>query len=110
MTAARVLNDSRAAAAGGQLAAALEDARTAESLQPYAATPHLQRALILEQAGAIDQATAAARAAAAAEPTNWRTWIVLARLQARRERYPEALAAFERAKRLNPRSNLFARR
>jgi hypothetical protein len=105
---ALAIRDSQAAAADGRLSAALEDARTAERMQPYAATPHLQRALIFEQAGALDEAVAAAKSATTEEPTNWRTWVVLARLEARRGHYAQGVDAYERAKALNPLSNLFA--
>ena len=47
MAGALATQSSRNAAAEGRLAAALQDSRTAERLQPYAATPRLQRALVL---------------------------------------------------------------
>ena len=102
--------DSRAAAADGRIAAALRDSRTAERLQPYAATPRLQQALVLEQAGALPAAGAAATAATVDEPTNWRTWFVLARIEARRGHAAAAVAALRRAQRLNPRSPLLGAR
>jgi O-antigen ligase len=109
MAGALATDRSRDAAAGGRLTAALEDSRTAERLQPYAATPRLQRALVLEAAGALDAAAAAARSATADEPTNWRTWLVLARIDARRGSSASALHALREARRLNPRSALFVR-
>ena len=108
MAGALATRDSRDAAAEGNLGAALADAHTAQRLQPYAATPHLQRALVLEQAGALADAAAAARAATADEPTNWRTWFVLARIEARRGHGRGGRAA--QGPRLNPRSPLLARR
>jgi len=104
MAGAMATRDSRNAAADGRLAAALEESRTAERLQPYAATPRLQRALVLEEAGSLAGAATAAKAATAAEPANWRTWFVLARIDARRGEDAAAVAALRRAKRLNPRS------
>jgi O-antigen ligase len=106
MAGALATRDSRTAAADGRLVAALEDSRTAERLQPYAATPHLQRALVLEEAGALPSAAAAAKAATADEPTNWRTWFVLARIDARRGDAAAAVDALRAARRLNPRSPL----
>lgn len=108
MASAVATRDSRDAAADGRLAAALQDSRTAERLQPYAATPRLQQALVLEQAGALPAAAKAARAATADEPTNWRTWFVLARIDARRGEDVAAIAALRQARRLNPRSPLVA--
>jgi hypothetical protein len=109
MAGALATRESRASAAGGQLASALQDSRTAERLQPYAATPHLQRALVLEQAGSLESASAAARSATRDEPTNWRTWFVLARIDARRGSTASALDALRRARALNPRSPLLAK-
>jgi len=99
--------DSRAAAADGRLTAALGDSRTAERVQPYAATPHLQRALVLEEAGDLKRAAMAARVATTDEPTNWRTWFVLARIDARRGKSRAAVDELRTARRLNPRSPLF---
>ena len=110
MAGALATRDSRDAAAEGNLVAALQDARTAQRLQPYAATPHLQQALVLEEAGALSNAATAARAATAEEPTNWRTWFVLARIDARRGEDAAALVALRKARRLNPRSPLLAAR
>ena len=102
--------DSRAAAVLGHLDAAYTDSQTAQRLQPYGATPHVQQALVLERAGLLDAAAQAARAATRDEPTNWRTWLVLARLDARRGAIAPALDELRTAQRLNPRSMLFAPR
>lgn len=109
MASALATDASRGAAADGRLAAALEESRSGERLQPYAATPRLQRALVLEAAGALDAAATAARAATAQEPTNWRTWLVLARVDARRGSEDSALQALRTARRLNPNSALLHR-
>jgi hypothetical protein len=53
MPGALATRDSQDAAAQGRLTAALQDSRTAQRVQPYAATPHLQQALVLEQAGSL---------------------------------------------------------
>jgi hypothetical protein len=110
MAGALATRESRAAAADGRLVAALQDSRTAQRLQPYAATPNLQRALVLEEAGALPSAAAAAKAATADEPTNWRTWFVLARIDAQRGRAADAVRALRVARRLNPRSALLGAR
>jgi O-antigen ligase len=106
MTAALATNASRDAAAQGRLAAALEDATTAERLQPYAATPRLQQALVLEASGEFGAAATAARKATADEPTNWRPWLILARIDARLGRTTSALSALREVKRLNPHSRV----
>ena len=108
MAGALATRDSRSAAADGRLTAALEGLRTAQRVQPYAATPEIQRSLVLEQSGALPAAASAARAATAAEPTNWRTWLVLARIEARRGESAAAVRALRTARRLNPLSPLLA--
>jgi hypothetical protein len=90
-----------------ELGEALDAARTAQAIQPYAATPDLQEALILNRMGDLDGAAAAAREATADEPTNWRTWLVLSRLEHELGNADENVAAYNRARELNPRSPLF---
>ena len=70
-------------------------------MQPYAGTPQLQRALVLELDGNLAAAAASARAAERREPTNWRPPLVLARIEAKRGHVPAALAAIRRARALN---------
>lgn len=93
---------------GGQLGSALDNARQAADIEPYAATPSLQQALVLELEGDLGAAAAAAREATSAEPTNWRTWLVLSRIEAFRGSTGASVRAFREARRLNPRSPLFA--
>jgi hypothetical protein len=93
----------------GDLAAALTAARSAQNAEPGAATPRLQQALVLESGGDLGAAADAARAAAERESTNWRTWLVLSRIEAERGRAGAAVAAYRRARSLNPRSQIFER-
>ncbi|MQA75864.1 MAG: tetratricopeptide repeat protein [Solirubrobacterales bacterium] len=90
-----------------QLSAALDEAQTAKGIEPYAATPNLQEALVLERRGDFESAAAAAREATADEPTNWRTWFVLSRLEARVGNVEATIDGYRRARDLNPRSPLF---
>jgi Flp pilus assembly protein TadD len=90
-------------------AKALHDAADARRVQPYAATPKLQEALLLEQNGSLPAALAAAREATGDEPTNWRTWFVRSRIEAERGETRAAITDYRRARALNPRSALFAR-
>jgi hypothetical protein len=93
----------------GDLEAALADARSAENVEPGAATPRLQQALVLELQGSLPAAAEAARAATERESTNWRTWLVLSRVEAERGHVDAAVAAYREAKSLNPLSPLFDR-
>lgn len=90
-----------------ELGLALEKARTAREIQPYAATASLQEALVLELGGDLDGAVSMAIDATEDEPTNWRTWMVLSRLEATRGNVEQSVAAYRQARSLNPRSPLF---
>jgi Flp pilus assembly protein TadD len=100
------LRDSQAAAAT-RPAVALRDAADARRVQPYAASPRLQEALLLEQRGDLAGAAAAAARATRSEPTNWRTWFVRARIEAEQGKADAAVRHYRRVRDLNPRSNLF---
>jgi hypothetical protein len=103
------LRESEAAVRDGDLPAALEAARTAQNVEPGAAAPRLQQALVLELSGDLPAATEAAREATERGETNWRNWLVLARLEAKRGDADAALVAYRRARSLNPRSPIFDR-
>jgi hypothetical protein len=105
----KAIAESERAVAAGDLDEALERAESAAELQPYAATPSVQRAIVLEMLGEIDAAAAQAREATRQESTNWQTWLVLSRLEASRGNPREALDAYRTARSLNPQSPLFER-
>jgi O-antigen ligase len=102
------LADSQKAFARGDLQTALDAATTASQAEPWASTPLLQRAQVLESSGQLASADRAAVAATRRDGEDWRTWIVLARIDAERGQLRPAVRAAERARRLNPRSPLFA--
>jgi hypothetical protein len=102
-----LLRDSEADARSGDYGKALEAARSAERLQPGAASPRLQQALLLEELGDLAAASQAASDATEREATNWRPWLVLARIEAARGRVAAAVRAFRQARSLNPNSGLF---
>ena len=96
------LERSRTDAREGDLSGALEEARTAARLQPYAASPRLQEALVYEQMGDFDSAADAATLATEKEATNWRPWFILSRLEARRGDADAAVEAYHQARLLDP--------
>lgn len=104
-----LVRQSEADARGGDLGGALKDARTAQNVQPDAAGPRLQQALVLEAQGQLAAAAVAATAATEREETNWRNWLVLSRIEAERGRAGPAVADYRRARSLNPRSTVFQR-
>ena len=71
---------SQAAARDGRTVAALHAASSAVRLQPWAASPYLQLALVAEQAGRLAVADAAIRRAIAGSD-DWQLWLVAARVQ-----------------------------
>ena len=109
LTSASLISDSQNDVGAGDLAGALDAARSAERVQPYAATPYLQEALVLELRGDLAGGAAQARAATRREATNWRTWLILSRIDAERGDVRASIASYRRARSLNPRSPLFAR-
>jgi O-antigen ligase len=100
--AASAIRSSQSEAQAGHLKAALSDAASAQQLEPYAATPRLQRALILEESGDLSGAQVAIAQAATREPANWRIWLVRARIDAESGRALAAVRDYRRAHGLNP--------
>lgn len=104
----RQLRASRDALADGDPAAAKTHAERARSVQPWAASPHLQLALVHEHEGEVDAARRAIREALERERENWRLWVVAARVDAAAGDLERARRALSRARELHPRSPLFA--
>lgn len=104
------LRQSRTSAARDRLDEADRQAGDAIAAQPWAATPYMQRALVRE---ASDQLAAAGRdlhEATRREPTNWRPWFLLARVEAERGRSRPALRAYRQAQLLRPESPFLPRK
>jgi O-antigen ligase len=103
-----LVRESQSKAREGDSAAALADARSAANVEPEAATPRLQEALLLEANGELEAAQEEAEAATERESTNWRNWLVLSRIEAQRGEADAALRAYRKARSLNPASPIFA--
>jgi tetratricopeptide (TPR) repeat protein len=101
------LRRSQAAAATGDTATALLDARAAARVEPDAASPQLQQALVLELRSDFAGAVEAASRATIDEPLNWKAWLVRSRVEAEAGRPGASLRSYRRAKSLNPKSVLF---
>jgi O-Antigen ligase len=104
-----LVRQSEADARAGDLPAALRSARSAQNAQPDAASPRMQEALVLESQGDLAAAAGAARAATERESTNWRTWLVLSRIEAELGDASTAVRDYRKARLLNPHSELFQR-
>jgi hypothetical protein len=89
-------------------AAALRRAIDAKNLEPWAPSPYLQLALVQEQLGRLAAARGWIREAIDRNPSDWRLWVVSARIDTKADDIPAARQSLRRAKALNPRSPLFA--
>jgi O-antigen ligase len=103
------LGDSREAASAGDLKAAAQDARDAINIQPWAAGPRLQLALVEELAGDLDAAKLELDEAIERAPDNWQLWFVRTRLDVKSGQVGAARRDLDRARELNPRAPFLSR-
>jgi tetratricopeptide (TPR) repeat protein len=106
LLAQRQVDDSEAAVDHGDLAKALSAAGAARDIQPWAATPYLQLALVSEKAGRLRRARVWIDEAIDRDPRDWRLWLVAARVETKLGRLRTAQRSLNRAISLNPRSPL----
>jgi hypothetical protein len=102
------LADSQQAARRGDLKAATRAASDARSLQPWAASPYLQLALLAERQRDFPRAESLIAQAIQKDTADWRLWYVRSRFAAEAGRAADARRDRARAISLNPRSPLFA--
>ena len=102
------LGSSEAAARSANTKTALKDALAAKRLEPWAASPYLQVALVKEQANDLAGARDWIERAIHRDDLNWRLWLVAARVETKAGDLESAAMSLERAAALNPRSPLFA--
>jgi O-antigen ligase len=103
------IGDSQAAVDSGDPDAALSAARAAHALEPWAASPYLQLALVEEETGSIPAALVSIKSAISRDSTDWQLWLIAARLQVKSGQVRAAKTSIERALALNPRSRLLTR-
>lgn len=101
------IGESQAAVRRGDSAAARSAALAARDLEPWAASPYLQLALVEEQAGNVGAAGGWIREAVERDRLDWRLWLVRSRIELKAGRIAAARRSFDRAVSLNPRSPLF---
>jgi O-Antigen ligase/Tetratricopeptide repeat len=99
---------SQEAVAAGNLADALDQAESARSIQPWAASPYLQIALVQELGGRIDEARTSIETALEKDQEDWRLWLLAARIQTKAGAIAEARQSLAKAEELNPKSDLFS--
>lgn len=103
------LGDSRDAARRGDLADAGRAADAAIAVQPWAAAPRLQRALVDERSGQLKAALRSQAEALERAPEDWRLWVTGARLRTKDGDVRGAERALGQARKLNPRAQTLAR-
>ncbi|HXG75353.1 MAG TPA: O-antigen ligase family protein [Gaiellaceae bacterium] len=91
----------------GDLVAAQEEALAAREIQPWAASPYLQLALVAERGGDLVRALEYAEQAIERSPKDWRLHLVAARLETKLGHVTAAELRLRAAVALNPRSPLF---
>jgi Flp pilus assembly protein TadD len=100
---AHSLESSRDAAGRGDIDAAVSAANDAIDLQPWAAEPRTQLALVYEQAGDIEAARTAISEAIERSPDDYRIRLLASRMAAEADDDVAARAELLAAHRLNPR-------
>jgi O-antigen ligase len=108
MLAQQRLEESQAASQRGDVAQAVDAAQGAHSLQPWAASPYLQLALVEEQAGDLRQANRYVKDALERDSSDWSIWLVAARIQTKAGLIRQGRRSLRRAEALNRKSELFA--
>lgn len=101
----REIDASNDAAADGNVAAAVEHAENARSIEPWAATPYLQLGLLAESQDDYEGAAHRLTQAIEREEGNWQLYYLRARIQSRGANTAAASADLEEAQRLNPEEN-----
>jgi len=108
LLAAMEVRRSQDAITSGNVVEALDRAESARSIQPWAASPYLQIALVDELGGRIPEARQAIETAISKDDQDWRLWLVAARIQTKAGAIAEARQSLARAEELNPKSSLFS--
>jgi O-antigen ligase len=103
------LNSSQDAAQSGDLVAAADDARQASTLQPWAADPRLQLALVQVLGRQLDAANRSLDEAIDRAPDDYRLWLVKSVLEYGEGHRVGGKRALERARRLNPRAPILGK-
>lgn len=98
----REIDASKAAATDGNLASAESHAKTARTIEPWAASPYLQLGLIAQKQGNLPLAAERLQDAIDREDHNWVLYYLLARVQHEAGEEGAAKASLSKAMELNP--------
>jgi O-antigen ligase len=98
------IESSQSAAARGDFGAAVNDADTARSIEPWAASPYVQLGLLAERQGDYPTAIVHFGHAIEREDRNWQWYYLRARVEHENGDEAAAQADLEKARQLNPES------
>ncbi len=98
----REINASQSAAADGDLTSAVGHAKTARSIEPFAASPYVQLGLLAESQGEYDVAAERLTQAIDREDRNWQLYYLRSRVEEEAGDRAAAKADLDHARRLNP--------
>lgn len=101
----REIHASQDAAAAGDLGAAVDHARRARSIEPWAASPYVQLGLLAELQRDYGAATAHFGDAIEREDHNWQWYYLRSKVEREAGEEAAARADLERARELNPRAD-----
>jgi tetratricopeptide (TPR) repeat protein len=105
-----LIDESQQAFRRGDLTTAARRAGDARDVQPWAASPRVQLALVHERQGRFGEAADAIQAALTRDRSDWRSWLIAARIEAEAGHTAAARADSERARALNPKSPIWSQR
>ncbi|MBA3717017.1 MAG: O-antigen ligase family protein, partial [Actinobacteria bacterium] len=105
----REIQASQAADSRGDIATAIARAKNARNIEPWAAAPYEQLALVAEHAQDYGRADEWIRKAIARDRSDWRPWALWARFEAERGDIRAARERVNHICALNPRSDLYAK-
>ena len=98
----RELDASQSAAANGELTSAVNHAKTARSIEPFAASPYVQLGLLAESQGEYAIAAERLTQAIEREDRNWQYYYLRSRVEEEAGDEAAARADLRHARRLNP--------
>ncbi len=98
----REIDASQSAAASGNLTSAIDHAKTARSIEPFAASPYVQLGLLAESQGEYDVAIERLTQAIDREDKNWQYYYLRSRVEEEAGDRAAARADVVRARHLNP--------
>ena len=101
------LQQSQRAVRAGDEAAAIARGEAARRIEPWAAPPYTQIALVYEQAGDFRAAQQWLARAIERSPDDWTLWVARARIEAKAGDVRAAVRSIDHARRLSPHSLLF---